>query len=517
MISLSNSRQLTVNFIAQVVAFLVNLAIGFLVTPYIVSKLGVDSYGFVGLANDFVGYAQIITVALNSMATRFITVKLYENKIDDANKLFNSILFTNIIMSTFLFIIGTFIIIFMDKIITVPSGIISDVRILWLMIFTSFIMTTIMSVFSAATFIKNKLYLASINQIFAQIARVVVLFGALYFFKPSVWYIGISTLVYSLITIIYNFKFTKELLTEITISIKYFDIKCLFEVISSGIWNTITKISGLLSNGLDLLITNKFINASFMGIVAMSKSIPSIIITLFGMLATIFAPQLVINYARKEYEEMKNSLIFSIKLLGIFSPIPLVILFCYGIDFYTLWAPSQNALLLQNLTLLSCMAMTLSLPLEPLWNIFSTTNKVKQSSIFLIICSFITIIIVFIGLNFANTVDMKLYIIVGVSAAMALFKSGLFLPLYGAKLLNIKLTTFYPVLIKNLIAIVLGIIFTTVMKTYIASNTWLMLFVSAMLCAIIVFIIDIFTVLDKNDRGKVANSLKKKFVNKFCR
>ena len=86
---MNNKRQLTINLVAQIIALAVNLFISFYVTPYIIEMVGVDAYGFVGLSNEFIGYAQIITVALNSMASRFITIRIHENDYENANKYFN--------------------------------------------------------------------------------------------------------------------------------------------------------------------------------------------------------------------------------------------------------------------------------------------------------------------------------------------------------------------------------------------------------------------------------------------
>ena len=72
--------------IATLIAFAVNMGINFFLSPYIISNVGMDAYGFVTLANNFVMYASLITIALNSMASRFITVELYRNNKEEANE-----------------------------------------------------------------------------------------------------------------------------------------------------------------------------------------------------------------------------------------------------------------------------------------------------------------------------------------------------------------------------------------------------------------------------------------------
>ena len=81
---------------ASMVSTLVSLAISFVLSPIIIDKLNFEAYGFWTLANDFVSYANIAAMALNSMAGRFITVSLTKGDYDNANKYFNSTMYANI-------------------------------------------------------------------------------------------------------------------------------------------------------------------------------------------------------------------------------------------------------------------------------------------------------------------------------------------------------------------------------------------------------------------------------------
>lgn len=68
--TLSDNKQTTINLITSLAAFVINAGISFVLTPYILEKLGNEAYGFIGLAYDFVNYAGILTLALNSMSCR---------------------------------------------------------------------------------------------------------------------------------------------------------------------------------------------------------------------------------------------------------------------------------------------------------------------------------------------------------------------------------------------------------------------------------------------------------------
>ena len=63
-----------VNLVAQMMVFATNLIISFSFYIIVLNKLGNETYGFVGLVNNFVSYISVIAVALNSLAGRFITL-----------------------------------------------------------------------------------------------------------------------------------------------------------------------------------------------------------------------------------------------------------------------------------------------------------------------------------------------------------------------------------------------------------------------------------------------------------
>lgn len=205
---------------------------------------------------------------------------------------------------------------------------------------------------------------------------------------------------------------------------------------------------------------------------------------------------------------MKKQLISSIKLMGLFAAIPIAILIGFGKPFYELWVPTQNAVLLEILTIITCLNLIFALPLEPLYNIFTVKNKIKISSIALISFSVCSILTVFIGLNFIHTEDAKIIYIVSVGAFYNVLRLLTFLPIYGAKCLDFKLTTFYPTILKNVFSVVvlsalaigIGLIFNI--------NTWIKLFAVCVVVGLVGLVVNIFILFNKDERNENLQLLK---------
>ena len=119
---------------AQLVAFVVNLGVSFVLTPIIDGMLP-NTIGFVNMANQFVQWAQIIVSALNTLASRYITIHLHKGEEQEANEYFSSVFYANMMMAAVFLIPALFVIVFVDRLFQVPAASLTDVQILFGFVF----------------------------------------------------------------------------------------------------------------------------------------------------------------------------------------------------------------------------------------------------------------------------------------------------------------------------------------------------------------------------------------------
>ena len=100
---MENKKRFIVNMGSQVISALINFGINFFLSAYIVNVIGKEVYGFVGLANNFVSYVQIFTIALNAMLSRYVTIKLVQKEYLKANVYISSVTMCNLVISVILF------------------------------------------------------------------------------------------------------------------------------------------------------------------------------------------------------------------------------------------------------------------------------------------------------------------------------------------------------------------------------------------------------------------------------
>ncbi len=507
-------KQFSINLVAQFIAFFVNICVSFFLTPFIVDNIGVDANGFVTLANNFVDYAQLFTVALNSMAGRYITIKIHQKQGEEASKYFTSVFFANLFLSAIFTVVFSVVIIFLDKFLNISSAMVGDIKMLFALVFANFIIGVFASNYSVSTFIADRLDKTAFCNVRSYILKALILVVCYSFFRPLTFYVGIAMIVMSINNLITHIYYKKKFVPELQIDKKYFNLKYIWELVSSGIWNTITKLSSILSSGLDLLITNIFVNEIAMGVLNLSKTMSNYVLTLFGTLAAIYAPRLTKLFALNDEKGMKEDLLSSIKLMGLLAALPIAVLVSFGHPFYKLWVPSQDAGLLQLLTVITMFNLIFALPLEPLYNIFTVANKIKTSAIALILFSIGSISTVFVGLNFITNETTKIIYIASVGAFYNVVRLLTFLPLYGAKCLNFKLTTFYPAIFKNVLAVVVLSAIGLGINSVISIDNWVKMIVCCALLCIIGLVLNLFILFNKAERKEVFE-VAKKIISRF--
>jgi len=506
---MKKDQKLSINIISSMVAYFVTLLIQFFLSPYIVENIGLEANGFVSLANDFVNYASLVTIAINSLAGRFITIKIYEKDINSANIYFSSVFFVNIILSIIMSIVMVAIIYFLEYLINVPEGIILDVKILFGFVFANFIINTIGTTYSVSTFVTNRLYLTSLRQMEANIIRAFIVLGLFSFFEPKIYYIGIASVMMGVYIVSFSIYYTKKLLPQFCIKLELLDIKAIWSIFSSGIWNLITRLGQLLLDGLDLLITNIFINATSMGVLAIAKMLSMAITGIVGNAANVFSPDFTILYAEKKETELVRAVFKSMKIMGILSNIPIVVLIVCGERFFALWQPTQNSLTLHRLAVLSCGCLIFSGSVNCLYNIFTVVNKLKFNSLTIVLSGIINTVLVCV---FLPRTDGNIYVVAGISTLISIVRNLLFTVPYGAICLGKKWHTFYPVVAKSVVYVLICSLIGASIERVWGMNGWLDLITLTFVVCFVSGVISLFTILNYNDREELKIIFTRRFV-----
>ncbi len=504
----SSNKQLAINIISNIAIYVLQFGVSFFLTPYIVKTLGVEANGFVQLSTQIISYTTLISVGLNAMAARFITVEYHKGDLTQANKFFSSVFWGNVFLGSISLIASLGILVYLDQIVNIPDYLSLDVKILFGFLSVNAVLSIVGSVFNIATFVKNRLELRSIRSAIGSIINVSLLLVIFASYAPRLCFLGITGFVGTIYVLVVNMRLTKTLTPELHIDIRFFDWSSIKMLLQAGMWSLIVVLSGLFAQGLDLLLTNVFIGATAMGILSLSKSVPIIIQSIATSLSTCFVPSWTQHYAKNERNQLRADITKSISIMGLMSGIPLSLYVGFGNEFYALWLPGQDYGMIFALSVVGLWGSFLSMPLDAIWETFTVENKIKQASIAQIVSNAIVFVVIVLGVMLVEDPGVKIFIVAGARSLMIAVRAVTFLACTTAAIIGIKVIEFYKPLFRTCIASVIIIVASYFLKLFFVPDTWSDLIIAASMVGILGVISSGYIILDKSQRQFLLNIVK---------
>lgn len=501
------NKQIAINMVAQVAVLIIQLSISFFLTPFIVRTLGVEAYGFVALSNNIIGYMQVATVALNSMAGRFITIEYHKGNFNKANCYFSSVFYANCILGAIIFIACLCLTFYLEFVISIPDSLIPDVKCLFLLLTVNTVLNLIFNVYTVSPFIKNRLEITSLRNLISVIWNMVILLCLFLLFTPHVSYIGIASVFATVYLVIANIIIKRKLTPEFHLSRQNYDWKSIKEILSSGIWNLLNKVSVMLEKGFDLLLANWFISNLIMGMLSVVSSITVLIPRIVSMAGSSFAPTITEYVAKGDIEGIKRNAFKSIKIMSILVLLPLSVIYVYGDRFFALWLPDQDSTLLYIVAILSTLDLIFGMPLEICWSIFGATNHVKVPAIVMLFVGGLTFLSLLLLLHFFNVPTAQMICLASARTIWNIVKNLTFLPIYGARCLNLKWNYFYRTMAKPVFGIIIALAVCQLYRFMLMPETWIAFILSGIMVAASATMIGSLFILKRGDIKFLASRL----------
>lgn len=507
---MGDKKQLLVNMVASLVNFAVSVGIGLVLTPYIVRSIGAEAYGFIGLANTFVSYAQLLTIALNSVAGRFITVAYHEGDEAKANGYYSSTLAANGIMVVVLVVVAVPVVTFLDKLVNISPHLVGDVKALFVFIFLNFMLSTIATVYSVATFVKNKLYLSSIANLAFSLVRVVVMVALFGILPPKVYYVGLAVCLATAVMTLMNRSYTRRLLPDISFDKKSVSWLSIREMLSAGVWNVVTKLQQIMMFGLQLLVANLMINPYLMGMLSIAQTVPNQLSGLMWTVSGLFYPEQTKYYAQGKHKELIEDLKSGMKVSGFFTNIIFVAMLVAGYDFMSLWQHGQDTELLYQLLTPTMLGLLISGVATTLQNLPLIVNRLKKYSIGWLVYSAISMVVLIAFIEVLP--KWGVFLVAAIPPLFEILANVTFVPIYASRCLGIGKFEFYPIYIRYFASTAVAAAACWGIRHVFAlvANGWVSLILTCCLYALVTILLDVVLLLGRKERSMLVGVLRKK-------
>lgn len=503
---MSEKKKTMISLLTAMLSLAVSVLVSFFLSRFVVREMGEEANGFAQLANNFVNYATVITISLNSMAGRFISIAYHHGEEEKCCKYYSSVIIGNIVIMCALVLPAILCVYHLERVVNIETANIYHVKILFACVFLNFFVSQYVGVFSLAFYVRNAQYLQNaINM-----ARTMINAGGLLFmfsiWAPKLYYISLIGVILTIVLVPVVFAFKCKLLPKTHFRWKWFDLSCIKELVLSGIWNSVTQCGNLLMTGMDLLLSDIFISPGRMGVLSVAKTVPLFISNLGVSVNSTFAPELTMSYSSGDKNRILSSLKYSVKCSSFVMSIPLMMLCVYGASFYSLWMPSMNAKELSLLSILTCVAFIPLSGTQTLYNVFTVTNRLKLNSISIVIGGAINVIVVYLLLRFTS---LELLAVAGVSSGISILRNLVVTVPYSAHILGVKWYLFYKDVGISLVCCAISGAVCYAASKLIVPNTWIKLFLSASAAGSVIVLALFWLLLNKEEKRKVINKVRR--------
>lgn len=480
-----NKKKLFLTIILSGVAFGVNYFINFFLTAFVTENIGTEAYGYITLAKTIASYAVISTTALNSYATRYISLFYHRGDIKQANIYYNSVFWGDTGIGTIFLLICIFSHTLLGRILHVPGDLVDDVGTLLVLVFINLLVNLMGTALQAASIIKDKLIVVSLCKAFSYITEAVSLIILYSFLPAKIYYAGIGIIIATMIIFLSNGIITKNCTPELKLTIKNFGFSAALELVVNGFWNSLNSLGNVLNSGLDLLVANELLGGFIMGQVSIVKTITNIFSSLYQMVAQAFQPNFLKLYAKvslNSKEELVNSLKFSVKISGLVSNLAFAVIVAFGKSYYQLWVPNQDCDILYNLTVIAVVTSIFEGAIYPLYYVYTLTIKNRVPCIITIIGGGLNVLSM--NLLISNT-GIGVYAVFLTTAVIMISINGIFNPIYMSRCLKLPWFSFYPVLLRHIVSCGIVTFIFKLIASMIHPLSWISLVVSVAVCCVI--------------------------------
>lgn len=337
-VSVENKNQTRKNLLFNILGLLANILVGIFYTPFLVRQLGIVAYGVLPLVLVINQYISVLTGSLTSSLTRFYSIAIQQERLNDASKCINTALGVVFIIFLILLLPLCFIVSDIDNIFTIPIDLIEQAQFLFIFTITSFFLSLISSVFNITLYAKNRLdslNIIKIIRVSLKFGFIVLLFSCL---GSNLIYIGYANLLTEIVVLIFSiYAFRKISRNDVKVNLKYFDKATLFSMLTMTIWVMIIQLGDTGLYRIDSVVINIFWSTKESGILGAFTELGSYVMTSLGVISSIFGPLILIAYSKNKHKEVERMAIDQSLIVGVIAAVISGLIIGFSIQIARIW------------------------------------------------------------------------------------------------------------------------------------------------------------------------------------
>lgn len=480
----------------------ITMLISLWITPYLISKIGLAAYGYVGVLNNLINFMAVITITLTSMVGRYLIVSFERKGPGEASKYISSAFYTNIFLGVLLIPLILLLSINLDRLLNIQETYVFDVKISFFLSGIAFILSSIYLVLSTGAYCKNRLEIQNGIIVSSNLVRLVVLISIFSIFNARIWHVAVASVMQVLIAIILAALSFKALLPDVQFKIKFFKLRNSIEILSSGFLISIIILGNNFLTQIDLLVGNRYLTAEIIGMYAAVLLLPNSIRNIASAISSAFTPTTISLYSSGNMDELRKYSNRVVKFCGLLVGWPVAIISGLAVPILKIWLGKDYSAY-EFTIILMLLPLTVHLAVNQLFNVQQATNKVKIPAIASILLGGMNL---FLAVFFTASLKMGIFGIVLSGVIMNTIRTIIFIPIYTAIVTNQPKYTYYKGILSPIFASLVVCAMGITIQRLLTINTLASILFSAFALSI-VYVMIALMFLNQEEREIIKNQV----------
>lgn len=500
----SSKPSVAKNVLSNWGSFLFGAIISFFLAPYIVRHLGNVGYGVWTLLTSLTGYLGLLDMGVRGAITRYVARFHAQSKKEEMQGIVSAGLAVFLTAGLVAVAISVLLAFFGIQHFQVPPEYRKTAQIVLIIAGINVAVSLIAGVFGGVVVGLQRFDLTNIVEVMVTAARSVLIVLAL---RAGLGLFTLASLqlVFAIVTAIANATIVKRLSPELKIVLRNVDRERLQLIFSFSAYSLLLQLSGYLVYYSDSLVIGWYLPVTAVTFFAIAGNLMNYARAPISSISVTLTPHASSIEATEDLEKLRQvSTIASRYSAAVMLPIAVTFLF-RGKTFIGLWMGNEYADLSSKVLIALTLGWMISAGNQALGGIMMGISKHKALVPVALVEGTLNLIL--------SIVLVKKMGIVGVAwgtTLPSLCVHGVFWPMYVRHVLKIPVTSYlYSTWLRNAFAAIPFVLATIGIEKYWPAPNLRVYFLQILLILPLAFLGDWFVVLDKSDKQKVLNRLRR--------
>lgn len=435
---MSASARLPLNLMANLTAYGASMLASLLLTPYLVSRLGIEGYALVPLANALSAFLTPLTAALNTASARDLTRAIARGDDAETSVVFNSALAGTAALCGILAMIALPLASAPERIFTLPAGGAPAAAALMQLSVCGFLLTTLASPFEIATYARNRFDVRSGIGVAGTVVRVAGTWAALEHLGPDPRYVGAGILAASAVSAALSVVAWRGLLPGVRLHPGDVSAEALRAFVRTGGWTLVLQLGTVLFLNVDVVLVNRALGVREGGMYALAGTWTTVLVSLSAVIGGVFGPGTIAAWARGDRAAFVARARDGVRWVGAAMALPAALVGGFAAPLLRCW---QGAAFEHLAPLMATLAlpMLLTLPYSPLAAVFMATDRVRAPALAQIVAGALKVALAMALMTYT---PLGTYGMAMAGSLLLLLRASVFTAVYAARLCDFSATAF---------------------------------------------------------------------------